>query len=169
QRLTLAWATISRQGRKAFGGHEPAQRPYRRAAHQRRGIVQQLDSLRCKRRIAGIADRDQHIAHEPVATRALDRRLRKHLSERRVVETGEIGEPRNRQFLTRGEFALAAGLREFVPGAYRETIVATEDAIADRAAKLPRNRSLVLDGEVGDAAARIESVGRRKGGGRAHV
>jgi hypothetical protein len=128
------WATISCQCRKGFGWHEPAQRPHRRAAYQRRGIVQQPDGFRCKRRIAGISDRDQHVAHKPVAPRALDRRLRKHLSERGIVDTGEIGESRRRQILTRGELALAAGLREFVPGAYRETIVAAEDAIADRAA-----------------------------------
>src|SRR6202030_1492748 len=46
-----------------------------------------------------------------------------------------------------------------VPGADRETVVAAIDAVADRLAKLARNRPLVLVGEVGNAAPRVELVG----------
>ena len=64
---------------------------------------------------------------------------------------------------------LARGLRELVPGADGEAIVAAIDAVADRLAKLSRDRPLVLDGEVGNAAARIEPVGRRESARRAGV
>ena len=73
------------------------------------------------------------------------------------------------QLVARGELGLAAFLRELVPGADRETIVAAIDAIADRLAKFVRDRSLVLDGEVGNAAPRIELVGRGKRRGRTDV
>ena len=69
----------------------------------------------------------------------------------------------------RRELRFAAQLRELVPGADREAVVAAVDAVAHGAAELARDRSLVLDGEIGDAAPRIEPVGRREGRGRADV
>src|ERR1700730_1013683 len=68
-----------------------------------------------------------------------------------------------------GELHLAPGLREFVPRARREAVVAAVDAVADERAQLARDRALVLDGEIRDAAPRIELVGRGKRGGGAHV
>jgi len=47
-------------------------------------------------------------------------------------------------------------LRELVPGADREAIVAAIDPVADRLAEFARNRALVFDGEIGNAAAGIE-------------
>src|SRR5262249_20104623 len=102
-------------------------------------------------------------------SRALDRRFRKHLPECRVVQTREIGEARGPQFLARRELHLAAGLRELVPRAYRQTIIAAEDAVADRGTQLTRNRPLVLDREVGDATARIEAIRRGERRRRADV
>src|SRR5262249_4814192 len=64
---------------------------------------------------------------------------------------------------------LVAGWRELVPRAHRQTMVAAEDAVADRGAQLARNRPLVLDGEVRDAAARIEPIGCGKRRRRADV
>src|SRR6516164_411928 len=64
--------------------------------------------------------------------------------------------------MPRRQLQLVAGLRELVPRAHRQAIVAAEDAVADRGAQLARNRPLVLDGEVRDAAARIEPIGRGK-------
>ena len=90
-------------------------------------------------------------------------------AERRVVEPRELGERGALQLVARGELRLAAGLRELVPRADRQAIVAAVDAVADRGAQLARDRALVLDGEVGDAAPRIELIGRREGLGRADV
>ena len=69
---------------------------------------------------------------------------------------------RRPQRVARGELRLAAGLRELVPRAHRQAIVAAVDAVAHRGAQLARDRALVLDGEIGDAAPRIEPVGRRE-------
>jgi len=73
------------------------------------------------------------------------------------------------QFVARGEFCLMACLRELVPGAHREAIVAAIDAIADGFSKFARNRALVLDGEIGNAAPCVELVRRGKRGGRADI
>src|ERR1700751_721223 len=69
----------------------------------------------------------------------------KQLSERRGIEVVPHLEVRMRR---------SAG--EFVPGAHELTVIAAEDAVADRGAQLRRDCGLVLDGEVGDAAPRIE-------------
>ena len=70
----------------------------------------------------------------------------------------------------RGQLRRAAGrpgwparlLGEAVPRADRQAIVAAVDAVADRLAKLVRDRPGMLDRQVGDAAARIDPVGRRR-------
>ncbi len=122
-----------------------------------------------KRRIAGIADRDQHVAHEPDAAGALHRRFGEQRAERRVIEPRKIGEPRRAQFLSGHELRLAGGFGEFVPGTHREAIVAAEDAVADGRTQLARDRPFVLDRQIGDAASRIEPVRRRERGGRTNI
>ena len=56
-------------------------------------------------------------------------------------------------------------LRELVPGAYAQAIVAAIDAIADGIAIFARDRALVLDGQIRNALARIQAIrsGKRMG------
>src|SRR5690349_10122782 len=61
------------------------------------------------------------------------------------------------------------GLGELVPWADRETIVAAEDAVADQRAQFLRDRPLMLDRQIRDAAPRIELIGGRKGICRAAI
>ena len=93
---------------------------------------------------------------------ALDRTAGEMSAETRLVEPGEIGERRRREIGARAQLRLTAEAGEFVPRADGETIVAAIDAIAHRRAKLGRDMALVLDRQVGNAAARIETIGRRK-------
>ena len=65
----------------------------------------------------------------------------------------------------KGSFAGDSG--ETIPRAGVETVITTENAVADGTAKFFRNGAFVLDGEIGDAAPRIELVGRGEGLGRA--
>src|SRR5262249_60312657 len=58
---------------------------------------------------------------------------------------------------------------KLVPRAHELAIIAAEDAVADRWAQLHRDGTVMLDGEIGDAAPRIEAVGcddRARGAGR---
>ena len=120
--------------------------------------------------IAGIAGGDQHVAQEAVAADALDRRAREQRAEGGIVERQQVGERRLAQIVARRRASPRdAALRELVPRADGKAVVAAIDAVADRRAELERDRPLVLDGEVGDAAPRIEPVGRREGVGRADV
>ena len=120
-------------------------------------------------RLAGIAGGDQHIAQEAVAADALDRRAGKERAECRVVERQQSASAGSRRSSRAASFASDALPGELVPRAGGQAIVAAIDAVADRLAEFVRDRPLVLDGEVGDAAPRIEPVGCREGVGRAGV
>ena len=125
---------------------------------------------RRQRRVAGVADRDQHVAHEPVAADALDRRsgetARGSAASSSASRSASAGARSSR---ARRRRASRAACGELVPRADRQAIVAAIDAVADRRAEFLRDRPLMLDGQVGDAAPRIEPVGRGKGIGRAGV
>ena len=59
--------------------------------------------------------------------------------------------------------------REFIPGADRQAIIATIDAIAHWLAEFLRDRAVMFDREVGNAAPRIQAIGRRECRGRADI
>ena len=74
-----------------------------------------------------------------------------------------------RKALARGELRLAALHRELVPRTDGETIVAAIDAVAHQRPQFARDRTLVLDGQIRNAAPRIEPVGLGKRRGRADI
>src|SRR5262249_31752240 len=102
---------------------QPLQRPDRGAAHDRRLLPPPRLGGRRECWIAGIADRDQHVAAEAVAPGALHRRAGEALAERRIVEPGEFGQRRYSQRRRQRQPLLPARRREFVPRADREAIV----------------------------------------------
>ena len=165
----LARALRGRQVRNAVR-RKPLQRPDRRAAHLRLAIVEQpLGLLRKLERRRNCRSRSSTLRTKRAAPDPLDRRAGEEPSERRIVEPRQRLEPRRIQILARGKLRLPALLGELVPRADGEAIVAAIDAVADQRPELARDRPVVLDGEVGDAAPRIEPVGRRKSVGRADV
>ena len=87
----------------------------------------------------------------------------------RVVETNEFGQLWRAQRVARGELRLAPLHRELVPRTHRQAIVAAVNAVAHSGAELTRDRSLVLDGQIGNAAPRIEPIRFRKRRGRADI
>ena len=92
----------------------------------------------------------------------LDRRAGEHLAEAGIVEREQVGEPRRGQLGARQEGAVGRrGVGEAVPRADRQAIVAAIDAVADRRPELVRDRPLMLDRQIGDAAPRIDPVRAR--------
>ena len=144
------------------GAIETAERPHRGAANQRRSIAEQSLGFAGETGVLGIADRDQHVAQKTVAADALDRAFRKQRAEAGIVEPRQFGKSRRAQHFARFELHLAAGLGEFVPRTDREAIVAAVDAVAHQRAQFARDGALVLDGEIRDAAPRIEPIRRRE-------
>ena len=63
-----------------------------------------------------------------------------------------------RKALARGELGFAALHREFVPRTNRQAIVAAVDAVAHQRPQFARDRAFVLDGQIRNAAPRIEPV-----------
>src|SRR6185437_2337782 len=98
-----------------------------------------------------------------IPARSLDRSFGKQCPELRVVETGKIGQAGCTQCVARREFCFPSFTRKLVPRADGKAIVAAVDAIADRSSQVSRNRALVLDGEIGNTAARIDPLGSWKG------
>ena len=100
----------------------------------------------------------------------LDRRAGENFPERRIVEREQIGKTRRRKLGPRHEGAVRAPrIGEAVPRAHREAIVAAVDAVAHRRAELVRDRAVMLDRQVGDAAPRIDPVRAEEGLGRADI
>ena len=73
------------------------------------------------------------------------------------------------QAATRVEVGQAAAPGKFVPRANQLAVVAAIDAVADQGAQFQRDRTWVFNGEVRNATARIEPVGRNNGLGWADV
>src|SRR4029077_5886989 len=86
-----------------------------------------------------------------------------------VVETREIGQRRRAQYVARGELGFASLARELVPWTDGEAVVAAVDSVADCGSQFARNRTLVLNGEIGNAAPGIELVRCRKCRGRTNI
>src|SRR4028119_645743 len=131
--------------RAARGGRRPAAGagPRRRRPRGRRP----------PRARAGAADRAAFgRAQEPLLA------PRPEPEQRRLRERGPC-----REVLDRG------GPRVLVPGADELAVVAADDAVADGPAEFERDRSLVLDRQVRDAAPCVEAVRRDDGLRRADV
>ena len=141
---------------------EPPQRPDRHGPHERRGAAQLFGDDLHKRTIARISRRDQNIAHEARGADPLHGVARKQDPKAALIKAKQRFEPRRTEFFARLELQFPRGSGEFVPRADREAIVAAIDAIADGRAEFFRDMALVLDGEVGDAAPRVEHVGLRE-------
>ncbi len=162
------------QGRRA-GEIQPRQRPDRRAPHHRSG------SSRCGRTAS--TSPALPAASSPVALPAAISTLRMKRfrpvrligepgelgTEGRVVEREQIDERRRLQIRARPQLRLPRLMRELVPGADRQAIVAAVDSVAHQRPQPPVDRAFVLDGEVGDAPPAIQQMRRREGVGRADV
>ena len=117
--------------------------------------------------VARVARRVQAVAQEPRAADSLDGALAEQGAEGGVVEPQELGEWRGAQFGAGVERRLRGAYRELVPGAGGQAVVAAVDAVAHGRPELLRPRPGVLDGEIGEAAARIDLERGGEGVGRA--
>lgn len=83
--------------------------------------------------------------------------------ERGFVPVEERDEIRRGESLTGGKVGEGMALRPPVPRADELAVVAAEDPVAEKGPEFERDRTAVLDREVGDAAAGVELV---RGGDR---
>ncbi len=103
-----------------------------------------------------IAERDREIALPLLETDPAQRHTARFLKEGRLApfeQSDKIGCIQT-VFWQKVVFAGAGGIP--IPRTHKLAIVAPEHAVADCAAKLDRDRRLVLDGEIRDAAIGVE-------------
>ena len=113
-------------------------------------------------RVGGIADGVKNVAHEAVAADAFDRAFAEEGAEGGIVEPGKVGEAG--WFGALGcVFLFGRGGGEFVPGADGEAIIAAIDAVAEKGAEVGGDRAMVFDGQVRNAAPRINLLSRDLG------
>src|SRR5262245_6082887 len=148
----------------------PSERPLYVLAHEGRGMVractQRPDHLGRARRVA---EPDGEVAQPLLVADAPDRRAPQAFVELGLGPGKELHERCAVEAVARLEVLLAARPSEAVPRTDELAVVAAVDAVADERAQLLRDRALVLDGEVRDAAARVELVGAADRLRRAHV
>src|SRR5277367_1341630 len=114
-----------------------------------------------------IAESDRDVAQPSLVADAADGAALRAIPEIRLAPRKELDQLRAVEAVPRREIPLRGGTRELVPRTDHLTVVAAVDAVADRGAKLERYRSGQFDGEIGDAASRIEPIGSDDGAGRA--
>src|SRR5260370_42090129 len=90
---------------------------------------------------------------------APDRRALEALVEFLLGPREKRHEARVVEAVAHGEVGIGRLLRVLVPWAHDLAIVAAVDAVAHERPQLLGNRAGVLDGEIRDAAARVELVG----------
>jgi peptide-methionine (S)-S-oxide reductase len=142
--------TLNRQGNDVGMSYRSA--IYYTDEAQIAGIADGISTLRTKR------SRPIRLIGEP------ENRARNPASSSRARSASAA-----RQIVARGVAQVARADGELVPRADRQAIVAAIDAVAHLGAQVLGHRALVLDRQVGNAAPRIQPVGRGKGIGRADI
>src|SRR5215831_8910892 len=97
----------------------------------------------------------------------MDRRSPGPLLELLLRPAEELSQRRAIEVMAHLEIRMRCGACELVPRAHELTVIAAEDPVAERGAQLDRDRTVMLDGEIGDAAPRIELIRRNDGARRA--
>src|SRR5262249_6949961 len=120
-----------------------------------------------ERSLGAMARRYQKIAHETLKAYPLNRACRKMKPERRFIKAHQIGDLRRAEVVARLQFGLTCYGRIFIPGADCETIVAAKNTVSHQRPEFATDMAFVFDRKIGDAAARIEDIGARKGFSRA--
>src|SRR5207248_2613944 len=128
--------------------------------------LERPDDIRRGRRIT---ERHGEIARPALVADAVDGRATHALLELRLAPAEQLRQRCGIQAMAHLEIRVRGRARELVPRTHELAVVAAVDAIADRPAQLDRNGAVVLDGEIGDAAPRIQPPGgddRTGGAGR---
>lgn len=106
-----------------------------------------------------VSERNCDIAEPSAVSDPADRSSRSRLKKARLVPRHRLQKIKSLQFRSGPQSRKLQGHSELVPGADQLAVVATVNPVADRCAKLLRNRAVMLDREVGNTAPCIEPIG----------
>src|SRR5262245_138709 len=139
-------------------------------AYQLGGMVRACtQGLDYRRRSGRVAKPDGEVAQPALVADAADRRALQALLELAFRPAEELHEARAVEAVAGLEIALAARPGESVPRADELAVVAAVDEVADERPQILGNCALVREGEVRDAATRVELVRSADGLRGAHV
>src|SRR6266705_3202821 len=128
-------------------------------AHQRRRVLRARTQRRDHALLLGcIAESHGEIARPALVADSQDRAACHALAELALGPSEKLDELGAVQAVADPEVRLRRDLRVAVPGADELAVVAAEDAVADERPELQRNAAFQLDGQVGNAAPRIQRV-----------
>src|SRR3990172_3282958 len=169
--FSLARPRMFGQGRGRGGiGTMSGEGPGDMLAHERGRVLGARLQGRDDRRIArGVAEGHGEVAQPALISGAPDGGTFGALEKLLLRPGEELNKRRRVESVARCEIRLARRLREPVPRADKLAVVAAEDAIADERAQLLGDRPAQLNGEVGNAAARVEIVRRDDRAGRTDI
>src|ERR1700735_5733283 len=114
-----------------------------------------------------VTERYRNIAQPALVAEPPDGTAAGLLLKIRFAPGKKLGQLRMIQSMPDRKILLRRGAHELVPGTDQLAVIATVDAIADRAAKFFGNTAGQLNRQIGDAAPRIETIGRDEGAGGA--
>jgi len=120
------------------------------------------------RRGGRIAQRYGNIAQPALVADAADRVTCQALVEFRLAPGEQCAQAGAVQTVARRKFRVTQ-LCEAIPRTAGLAIVATVDAIADQRAEFLWNGPVQLDGQVGNAASRVDAIGGNDGARRARI
>jgi len=150
-----------------------AQRPFDVFAQQRAGLgqprAQRRFDLRIGHRAQRIAQRHRQVAQPALVADAPDRAAFGAAQELGLVPGPQLQQRGAFQRRTRVEVGQRRRFRILVPRAHQLAVVAAVDAVAQRRAQFLGDGAVVLDGQVRDAAPRVQPVGCDDGARRAHL
>src|SRR5690606_35543398 len=116
-----------------------------------------------------VAQSHRQVAQPALVAGAAQRRALRALQELLLAPAEQGSQLAAVQAVARQEVRLRGRPGETVPGTCQLAVVAAEHPVADQRAQLRRNRALELDGQVGNAAARIQLARADDGPGGADV
>ncbi len=119
--------------------------------------------------VRSVAERDRDVASPVAVARSTQGHAFGFRQVLRLAPAEELDQLRLVEAVSRNEVRFRAHLRVAVPGAYQLAVVAAEDAIAHQRTQFERYGTVMLDGQVGDAAACIELIGTNEGVRRADI
>src|SRR5690606_22110418 len=117
----------------------------------------------------GIAEGDGDVAQPAFIAGATDGRTFGALQELFLAPGEQLDQAGPVQAVADAEVGFRIAHRELVPGADQLAVVAAEDAVADQGPQFLGDAAAQFDGQVADAAAGVDAVGRHDRPGRADV
>ena len=119
--------------------------------------------------VARVPKHQRGIAHQPLTFRTPEGRAAKTPAELGIRQRDKFHRVKRFQVRPRLQVRFAAPRRLAVPRAHLLAHVAAEQPVADSGPQFVRDRAAQLDGQVADAAPRVELIGRDERVGRTGV